>query len=203
MTDVVPGRRRRSPEVARAELAAAAVVELEEVGIERTSLRSIARRAGMTHQAAGHHFADRSALYTAVAASGFRDLFKETRREVDAVAGSPRPGAAVAAVGCAYVAFARANPARFELMFRQGLLDLDDVALREARREMWHLLRSSVVEGMEQGWAAGADPDEVTLSAWALVHGLAALEAGAGVGAATSLQVIQTMTDLLGRNTRP
>ena len=55
-------------------LVAAAAQMVERDGEERFSLREAARSVGVTANAAYRHFADRSALLTAVAASGFEEL---------------------------------------------------------------------------------------------------------------------------------
>ena len=49
----------------RAALLAAAEVELSEKGVEGFSLRSVAKRAGVSHAAPAHHFGDSQGLLTA------------------------------------------------------------------------------------------------------------------------------------------
>ena len=61
---------------------AAAEAELAETGIERFSLRSVAKRAGVSHAAPAHHFGDTGGLLTALAAEGFtRFLATQRARE--------------------------------------------------------------------------------------------------------------------------
>src|SRR5215469_15193033 len=52
----------------------AAVATLDEVGADGLSLREVARRAGVSHAAPAHHFADKAGLLTVVATEGFRML---------------------------------------------------------------------------------------------------------------------------------
>ena len=54
----------------RAALLEAAEAELEAMGIERFSLRAVAKRAGVSHAAPAHHFGDATGLLTALAAIG-------------------------------------------------------------------------------------------------------------------------------------
>ena len=69
----------------RAALLAAAEAELAETGIERFSLRSVAKRAGVSHAAPAHHFGDTGGLLTALAAEGFtRFLATQHAREAAA-----------------------------------------------------------------------------------------------------------------------
>jgi AcrR family transcriptional regulator len=55
-----------------------------ERGVDRVSLRELAREAGVSHAAPAHHFTDRRGLFTALAAQGFELL----------AAASPMPGLA-------------------------------------------------------------------------------------------------------------
>src|SRR3989454_10072010 len=78
---------------------------LEKKGIAALSLRELARRAGVSHNAPYRHFPDRDSLLAALAAEGFEmlgdALEKRPRREM----------------GEAYVEFAFAHPERFRLLF--------------------------------------------------------------------------------------
>ena len=54
---------------------------IEEKGLPGLSLREVARRAGVTHQAPYHHFADRPALLAALADEGFLLLLASMQEE--------------------------------------------------------------------------------------------------------------------------
>src|SRR5258706_16100220 len=74
-------------------------------GLEALTLRDVARRAGVSHNAPYRHFKDRNALLAALAEDGFRAL------------GKALEGKSGSLMGEAYVRFGLANPARFRLMF--------------------------------------------------------------------------------------
>ena len=93
----------------RAALLAAAEVELTEKGVEAFSLRSVAKRAGVSHAAPAHHFGDARGLLTALAVEGFR-RFLATQHRREALA-APDPRAQLVAAGLGYVDFALAYPA--------------------------------------------------------------------------------------------
>lgn len=137
---------------------------IEESGIAHLSLRDLARRVGVSHAAPAHHFRDKTGLLTALAVEGFDLLaaFSAAARE---------DSDDFLEVGVAYVRFAVAHPAHFEVMFRPGLLDNDDADLIAARQ----MARARLFPPAAQ--AAGEDSASLTagLAAWALVHGLAAL----------------------------
>src|SRR5204863_4666658 len=88
---------------------------VREHGVERLSLRELARQAGVSHGAPRRHFADRQALLDALAEAGFVRLGAELREAVDA-AGSDYE-ARLRATAAAYVRFAVHDAALLELMF--------------------------------------------------------------------------------------
>lgn len=85
--------------------AALAIVATD--GIAGLSLRDVARRLGVSHQAPYRHFRDKRAILDAIAAEGFENLTLELR----ATASSHVPPArCVIACGFTHVAFAREHP---------------------------------------------------------------------------------------------
>src|SRR6185369_1575575 len=87
------------------------------------SLRELARRAGVSHNAPYKHFADKRELLAAVSAAGFELLamrMAEATKELD----SPRMR--LAAMARAYVCGGINNPALYRLMFGGYLAGPDD-----------------------------------------------------------------------------
>jgi AcrR family transcriptional regulator len=157
-----------------AALIEAAEAVLTERGVEGFTLRECARRAGVSHAAPAHHFGDARGLLTAVAAVGFERLTEAQRRAREA---EPDLKKLLVAAGVAYVRFALAHPAQFQLMFQSGLLDHDEARLKAAGNAAFgiYLETYSAVIGrkVELAPEKAADPD--VLRFWALVHGLATL----------------------------
>lgn len=149
----------------RAALLAAAEAELAERGVEGFSLRSVAKRAGVSHAAPAHHFTDAGGLLTALAAEGFRQFLKaQGAREQVA---HPDPRSQLLAAGLGYVDFAIARPALFRLMFGSNRADFADADLSAASDAAYgHLL--------DQVQAAGGGEVDAA-SVWASAHGLADL----------------------------
>ncbi|HXV93704.1 MAG TPA: TetR/AcrR family transcriptional regulator, partial [Pseudonocardia sp.] len=133
-----------------------------EQGPATLSLREVARRAGVSHAAPTHHFADKTGLLTALAAEGW-GLLAEALTEAGAQGGD------FGELGVAYVLFATGHPAHFAVMRAPGLVRDDDPALRSAKERAAALLHegSSRPDGT-------ADPT-MALAGWSLVHGLATL----------------------------
>jgi len=154
----------------------ATLEEIRELGPERASLRSIARRIGISHQAVAYHFADRTALFTEVAALGWRDLTEACRREPELHAPDDEPGAGVAAMGAAYAGFARSDPERFRLMFGSRLIDPSAPSIVAGRAEVWRMHLDAVRDAVEAGWGDGTAVEVLAVATWSAAHGLATLE---------------------------
>lgn len=150
---------------------------LSEGGVARLSLRAAAELAGVSHAAPYRHFRDRDQLVAAIAEEGFRLLTRRMREEIDAC-GSTDPLARLRASGIGYVSFAVEHPAYFRTIFG-GVVCEDDSevapSLRAAGQEAYQVLRDVIVEGIERGSLRSGDPEQLSLAAWALVHGLSML----------------------------
>jgi AcrR family transcriptional regulator len=143
----------------RPALLRAAAKILEKEGRDAISLRDLARRAGVSHNAPYRHFADRQALLAALAEEGFALLAAE-------IEGKPWREQAMA-----YLRFALANPERFRLMFAspvpatlRRLVEGDAVA--QATWAMVHGLTVLVLAGH----FAGKDPEALLLETLAAVR---------------------------------
>ena len=162
----------------RAALLAAAGAVIGERGVDGFSLREAARRAGVSAAAPAHHFGDARGLLTALAAEAFR-------RFGDALeAADPGRGriAQIRALGTAYVRFALAEPATFDLMWRYALIDRNDPAYREAAGRAFAQL-DHVVRGESAGVEGTADLEAApSIAAWSMVHGFARLAVDGAFG---------------------
>src|SRR4051794_5864575 len=97
----------------------ASVQLIEEAGVGALSMREVARRAGLSHQAPYHHFDDREAILGAIAQQGFRMMSDAFERALEAH--EPSLPGRIAAAFQTYVEFALQNPAHFRVMFRPEL----------------------------------------------------------------------------------
>jgi AcrR family transcriptional regulator len=139
---------------------------LEERGPSDLGLREISRRVGVSAPSAYHHFPSREALALGLAEQGAREM---------AAALMVKPGAGndtLLPYGEAYVAFARANPALYRLMFGEGFPAVSQYseAVRELRQRSYDIMKSALENRL---------PAEVVpvagLFLWAIVHGLGLL----------------------------
>ena len=152
----------------RAALLTASEAELAERGIEAFSLRSVAKRAGVSHAAPAHHFGDVQGLLTALAAEGYRRFLATQGMHEAQAARDPR--AQLVAAGVGYVDFAMASPALFRLLFGSSRPDYGNADLQAAAEAAHAHLVAQV------GAAGGHDMTDIA-AVWAMAHGLADLMA--------------------------
>jgi AcrR family transcriptional regulator len=154
----------------RRTLLAAAVAIVKSEGTAALTLRAVARRAGVSHQAPYHHFADRAALVAAVAQDGFERLAAELAR---VAAGDGDPVGRLRESGVAYVIFAVRHPEHFRVMFGPELADRSaHPELDAAARRVFDQLLKPAGELFPP---AGPDSAVIGATLWSLVHGLAML----------------------------
>ncbi|MDL9948086.1 TetR/AcrR family transcriptional regulator [Gordonia sp. ABSL11-1] len=132
---------------------------------ESFSIRAVARQAGVSATAPYRHFPDRDALESALAAQGLRDLKADLSRHREL----PTTGEELADLGAAYVEFALRRPALFRLMFGNEC-DHDSEERVQAAADVHELLAAAIT-----GVFPDADPIDLALGGWGLVHGMACL----------------------------
>jgi AcrR family transcriptional regulator len=166
-------------------LVEAGLAILEEGGLDALTLRACAARAGVSHAAPRNHFAGLPGLVAAIRAEGFRRHAASMREGMDAA--PDRPGKLIGALH-GYMAFARAHPALYKLMFTMGE-PVDWPELAEAAEQSFAVL-VEISEGLD--WPhAGKVPGNINtqMMVWSFAHGLAdltingqfaAVECGAG-----------------------
>jgi len=133
-----------------------------------------ARAAGVSPAAPYRHYRDRDALMADVAQRGFERLTE--RLEAAWNAGTPDAMSAFNAVGRAYLAFAREEPAYYSAMFESGLPPHIDPELRRVSDDAFNVLRRASEVVCSQIPAKQRPPAlMMSLHVWALSHGIASL----------------------------
>ena len=149
----------------------AAEIVLERDGLQGLTLRAVAREAGVSHAAPTHHFGDLTGLVSELAAIGFR-RFGRTMGEAGAIDGTASDKAMARAQ--AYVAYAKAKPGMYGLMFRTERLDMTRPALREAANASFAGLTRAIGATRQEQIAddhLSLDQAADIARAWSLVHG--------------------------------
>lgn len=158
----------------RAAMLQAAAEELAENGVEGFTLRSTARRAGVSHAAPAHHFGDVTGLLTEVAAEAFGGLAVSIRQQVEKAETGSVDHAVAVALG--YVLFAIASPAEFSLMFRTARLDTGRPGFRPAADNAF-MYAAMAVGAYYKASDPMADPVLMRriIGLWSLSQGVASL----------------------------
>jgi AcrR family transcriptional regulator len=145
---------------------------IAEVGPAGFTLRELARRAGVSHNAPYRHFRDRDALMAAVATQGFREL---TRAMLQAAGGESGALDRLKRAGLSYIAFALRRPEHFTVMFDAPTPVKTHSDSADAAGEAFGVLVNFVKNCQEEGGLPRGDPHEFALFAWSMVHGVAKL----------------------------
>ena len=153
----------------RAALISAGLEILSTGGVEDLSIRKLAAKAGVSHSAPAHHFANMTALHSALIAEGYGMFAASMRAEMAVAQSDPREQ--ILASGRGYLTFAQRNVGLFNLMFGGTPRDEDDANLNRASEDAYDVLRkicTPIVKG-----EGGSEINELMI--WSMIHGLAGL----------------------------
>lgn len=154
----------------RAALVETAVELGREKGPEGIVLREVARRTGVSHNAAYRHFSDRDELLHEVAGVALAELGAAMQAKVRRVRGadpSDRARRRLRATGQAYVEYALAEPGLFRVGF-------NEVSFGELSGP-FQMLADALDECVEAGFTPASKRPGAELICWAGVHGFAML----------------------------
>ncbi|USI74381.1 TetR/AcrR family transcriptional regulator [Sphingomonas morindae] len=173
----------------RAAIVAVAEHQAVALGLERVSMHGIARALGWSATALYRYFDNKDAILAAARAAAANRL--SSRLEA-ALAGPGDIWARSRAVGQAYIAFARAEPDAYKLLFALSQPASDDypdlaAATARARANLTRYVERLVAEG-----GVEADADLLAHVFWAGLHGLVSLEmAGALTAESPAFEAIR------------
>lgn len=156
----------------REALLEAAIQLIAEVGPTAFTLREVARRARVSHNAPYRHFESKDALLAAVGDEGFRELNDAMLEAADKKNKSLER---LKGAGVAYVAFALRRPEHFTVMFDAPAPRGKHLASTGAGKEAFETLLKLVKNCQDDGQLPTGDPLEFALLAWTMVHGIAKL----------------------------
>lgn len=147
---------------------------LLESGAAALSLRKLAQRAGVSHNAPYQHFADKDALIAAIAEEGFRILGAAIDKSLTDSDSQQDAEARLTAVGQAYVDFALAHPAHLQVMFSAFPSAQYPNLVQQSTQTLARLV--AVLQDIgAQGRLRDASTEDAALAVWMLLHGLSAI----------------------------
>jgi AcrR family transcriptional regulator len=164
----------------RPALVEAAVGLAREQGPDGLVLREVARRVGVSHNAAYRHFTDRDELIEEVARHGLDELVRAAQQRLDGVVTTEpvrRARRRLAELGRGYVDFALAEPGLFRVVFvaYPAVADRDDGGRDAPTPDPLQMLCDCLDDLVEVGWLAPERRSDAEISCWSAVHGFAVL----------------------------
>ena len=139
-------------------------------GIDSLSLRDVARRLGVSHQAPYKHFPSRDHILAEVvgrAYAGFAAHLEKRPRSAD-------PYEDFGNLGRAYLEYARKHPLHYQLMFGTPLPDpAQHPEMMNKAEHAFDCLREAIEKLPDRAPAADVELD--ALYVWSTVHGLASI----------------------------
>lgn len=144
-----------------------------EAGLQRFSLREVARRTGVSAAAVYRHFDHKEALLRDACAAGFHIFSTYLMRALTA----NRPRERLVATAEQYFRFAVENPRDYRFMFMAATEDHAMLTPADTTESAstFNFLVDRVRECMDARFLQKGDPVIVALMIWAHVHGLVSL----------------------------
>lgn len=152
----------------RSALIEAGIALLEEGGVANLTLRKCAAKAGVSHAAPAHHFDGIDGLRQAISSEGFQ-RFKQSMLSESAKADGAREK--LHAIARGYIAFARAEPALYDLIFSYRSNHQLNADLLAGTSKAYHVLAAHCAPLVPPG----TDPVVIETQIWSLCHGYALL----------------------------
>jgi AcrR family transcriptional regulator len=151
---------------------ALAIIELS--GVEELSLREVARRIGVSHQAPYKHFPSRDHILAEIISRSYTAFAKY----LEARPQTGDPDTDLGAMGEAYIEYANKHPLQYRLMFNTPLPDPDQhpEMMRHARYA-FSLLQSAIAKlhASTEGPGPHRRTDFDALFIWFTLHGYCSL----------------------------
>ncbi|HTW66359.1 MAG TPA: TetR/AcrR family transcriptional regulator [Bryobacteraceae bacterium] len=176
----------------------AAVALIAEVGPQAFTLREVARRAGVSHNAPYRHFQDKDDLLAAVAAQGFDRLTESMLRAMKKGQGASER---LRLAGRGYVQFALHWPQHIRVMFDGPRPQEERPEYAAAGSRAFQTLLDAIIAVQTEGELPQGDPQTYAIASWSAMHGLAKLAVGGQLpfNARRTLEVADYLTAVLAR----
>ncbi len=166
----------------REALVEAGVAAVRETGPDGVALRDLARRVGVSHNAAYRHFTDREELMGEIAHAGMAALAESGRQRLAPMEGRDAVELArlrLRELGRSYVEFGRSEPGLFRVAFADhpsaGTHAMDAKTEAAAGEGPFGQLVECLDELERVGFLAPGARPGAEYTCWAAVHGLAML----------------------------
>lgn len=147
---------------------------IAESGVASVTVRSIAKRVGVSPAAYAYHFPDKATLLLAIATEGFRRLNEAFAPALQ----FENPYQRFYKLGQCYMDFALENPAHYKVMFsdhtglgHDAACDEDFITVSTEAFETLH----KTVEGLLMSAGSDRNPLDASMLVWSQIHGAVSL----------------------------
>jgi AcrR family transcriptional regulator len=147
----------------------AALAIIDTQGPDAVSMREVARRAGVSHQAPYHYFSDRAGIFAAISEEGFLGLAEAFQATLATTQNPARDGFRT------YLTFAMTHRGHFRVMFRNDVCGVQThEATGHAADQAFDALLTLVLR-VVNGNTNEHETFEWASTLWSVAHGLATL----------------------------
>jgi AcrR family transcriptional regulator len=152
----------------------AGVEILSREGLEGLSLRKVAQRAGVSHNAPYSHFPDKQSLIAAISTEGFKQLYEGLDAAISSYPDDPKRQLQEGA--WAYVQFAMDNTDTFKIMF-SGVLEKEKEypAFVKISHKTFERVVDVVHACQEAGLLRSTPAEIMAVAVWGQIHGIISL----------------------------
>lgn len=173
---------------------------IAEQGVEQLSLRDVARRLGVSHQAPYKHYPSRDHLLAEV----IRRCYRDFALYLDARGQHNDPWEDLEALGQRYQAFAANHPVEYRLMFKTPWPQAgEDSGLAAEATHAFDVLRAVLrrIHGADKSQRAQVDLDALFI--WSNMHGMASIAQSSvmshlGLAPGVTRRVKDHLRDMIG-----
>ena len=177
-----------------------ALAWIERENVVSLSLRGIARRLGVSHNAPYRHFPDKESLLVAIAKIGFTQL-RRTLEQAAKCSNDARQN--LESIGVAYVRYAIENQAYYRVMFSDLQLNCDKHPdLNQISQQAFAVLLDAVKTGQNRKIFISEDTLQLANVCWSLTHGVSMLAIDRQLKISDSEEIIElahTATKILSQ----
>jgi AcrR family transcriptional regulator len=152
----------------------AGVEILSKEGVGGLSLRKVAQRAGVSHNAPYSHFPDKQSLIAAISTEGFKQLYRGLDAAISSYPDDPKRQLQEGA--WAYVQFAMDSTDTFKIMF-SGVLEKEKEypAFVEISHKTFERVMDVVRACQEAGLLQSTPAEIMAVAVWGQIHGIISL----------------------------
>lgn len=151
----------------------AAIAQIKEVGVEKLSMRGVARTVGVSQTAPYRHFKDKNHLLADIAAQAFTELYERNLSLINPTASTMEN---IQAVAIDYLQYAKENPEKYRLLFGSSIENRRSYSdMVEAGERSFQLLVDQVERGIENKEFISGCSLLLANTLWTQVHGAASL----------------------------